>query len=251
MKHYPALAHGPIEPVFEDIWFVKGAVKMPMFVPMKISRSMTVLRIPGTSDLVVVNSMRLSEKGHEELDALGQVKHVIRIAGYHGRDDAYYKERYGAQVHAIEGQRYFRAMEAKGSVEDYMAPDSSLNELSELPLPGARLIVMKSSSPPEALLLLERDGGILVTGDSLQNTPEPDEFVNFPAKLMMRKMGFYHPFLVGPAWLQFAKPSADEVRAIADIQFENVLPGHGDPVMGEAKEKYLPALQGPLKGCHS
>jgi len=110
---------------------------------------------------------------------------------------------------------------------------------------------MKTCNPPEGILRLADRGGILITGDSLQNTPGPDRFVNFPAKLMMRKMGFYKPHLVGPAWLQFATPSADEVRSIGDLDFEHVLPGHGDPVVNDAKAKYLPNINGSLKGCHS
>ncbi len=48
-------------------------------------------------------------------------------------------------------------------------------------------------------------------------------------------------------WLQFARPSADEVRAILDLPFEHVLPGHGFPVIGDARAKYTPAITGPLK----
>lgn len=43
-KHLPALAHGPIKKLFDNIWFVQGAVKMPMLIPIKISRSMTIIK---------------------------------------------------------------------------------------------------------------------------------------------------------------------------------------------------------------
>ena len=64
--------------------------------------------------------------------------------------------------------------------------------LGTMPLPDAESVVSESSTPPDALLLLKRNDGILVTGDSLQNTLAADEFANLPAKLMMKKMGFYH-----------------------------------------------------------
>ena len=67
---------------------------------------------------------------------------------------------------------------------------------------------------------------------------------------MMKRMGFLKPYNVGPGWLQFAKPSAREVRAILDIEFDHVLPGHGTAVIGGAKEKFRPAIAGDLKGCH-
>lgn len=47
MKHYPALPHGPIEQIFDDVFFVRGAVKLPLLMPLRISRSMTVLRASG------------------------------------------------------------------------------------------------------------------------------------------------------------------------------------------------------------
>lgn len=252
MKHLPALAHGELNKLFENIWFVQGALKMPMLIPMKISRSMTVLRNPANNELTLVNSLRLDEPGLAGLDRLGKVAHVIRLAGFHGRDDGFYRDRYGARVYAVKGQIYTRRMDNKLPADaGYMQPDEWLDETSNLPVPGARLKVIKSSNPPEGLLILRRDGGILVAGDVLQNTPGPDEYVNLPARLMMKKMGFFKPCNVGPAWLQFAKPDVAEVRAILDLDFEHVLPAHGAPVIGGAKEKFRPTLEGELKGCHA
>lgn len=249
-KHMPVQAHGPIVKVFDNIWFVKGAVKMPMFMPMKISRSMTILKDTDSGELTLVNSMRLSEAGLAELEKLGKVANVIRIAGFHGRDDGYYRDRYGAKVFAIKGQIYTRKFDAGPNPEEYMQPDVWLNGTIDLPIKSAELRIFPTSNPPEAVILLKRDGGILIVGDSLQNTPAPDEFVNFPAKLMMGKMGFYKPHNVGPGWLQFATPEKSDVRSILEIEFENVLPAHGDPVVGSAREKYRPILEGELAGCH-
>jgi len=241
-KHMPASAHGPIVPVFENIWFVKGDLKMPMWMPMKISRSMTVIKDADTGELTLVNSMRLTTIGLQELEKLGKVKNVIRLAGFHGRDDGFYRDRYGATVFAIKGQVYCRNFNSGSKTRKYMQPDVWLDEQSELPIKAARLKMFSSSRPPEAVLLIAREGGILITGDALQNTPGPDEFVNFPAKLMMRKMGFYKAYNVGPGWLRFARPSTSDVRSVLDMEFQHVLPAHGDPVIGQAKEKFRPSF---------
>lgn len=245
--HLPASPHGRFREIFEGIWFIRGGIKMPMLMPMKIGRAMTVVR--GEDGLVIFNSMRLSEGGLAELESLGEVKHVIRLAGFHGRDDGFYRERYGAQVHAVEGQLYTRGMNPQ-KAEPYMEPDNWLTGESGLPIADARLKVLASSNPPEAICRLDREGGILISGDSLQHSPEPDEYYNFPAKLMMKRFGFFKPYNVGPGWLQFARPSAAEVRSILDLEFQHVLPGHGDAVIGGAKEKYRNAIEGELKGCH-
>ncbi len=220
---------------------------MPMIVPVKFGRAMTVVR--GDDGLVLFNSMRLTDEGLRELESLGEVRHVIRLAGFHGRDDGFYRDRYGATVYAVQGQSYFRGMDPKKG-KSFMEPDAWLTEQSELPLRDARLKVIGSCRPTEALCLLERDGGILIAGDSLQHTPRADEYFNFPAKIMMKRMGFMKPYNVGPGWLQFARPSAADVRSILDLDFQHVLPSHGDVVIGDAKEKYRPAIEGELKGCH-
>lgn len=247
-RHFPASPHGPLEQVFDRIWFVRGGVRMPMLMPIKIGRSMTVLADDAGS-LTLVNSMRLSDRGLSELEGLGKIEHVVRLGGFHGRDDGFYRDRYGARVHAVRGQQYLRGL-GKKKAEPYMEPDEWLSEDSGLPIAGARLKVFASSNPLEAVCLLERDGGILITGDSLQHTPMPDEFYNFPAKIMMKRFGFLKPYNVGPGWLQFAHPSAADVRSIIDLDFDHVLPGHGTAVIGDAKAKYRPALEGELKGCH-
>jgi hypothetical protein len=239
-----------LQELFDGIWFVRGGIKMPMRMPMRIGRSMTVVR--GDDGLVLFNSMRLSDEGLKELDALGRVKHVIRIAGFHGRDDGFYRERYGAKVYAIEGQKYVRGLaDPKKSPESYMEPDVWLKERSALPIADAKLKVFSSSNPPEALCLIQRHGGILISGDALQHTPQPDQYFSFLAKIMMKRMGFFKPHNVGPGWLQFAHPSAADVRSVLDLEFEHVLPTHGDAVLGGAKEKYRPVIEGELKGCHS
>jgi hypothetical protein len=252
MKHLPALAHGELSEVLENIWFVQGTVKIPMLMPMKTSRSMTVLRHPGNKELTIVNSLRLDERGLARLEKLGKVAHVIRLAGFHGRDDGFYRDKYGARVYAIRGQIYTRKIGVPQNPADaYMEPDIWLDENSSLPVPNARLKLFKTANPAEGMLLLNRNGGVLIAGDALQNTPQPDEYVNLPARFMMKKMGFFKPCNVGPGWLQFAKPQVSEVRSILNLDFEHVLPAHGEAVIGGAKEKFRPAIEGELKGCHA
>ncbi|MGY8814603.1 MAG: hypothetical protein ACKVHQ_07770 [Gammaproteobacteria bacterium] len=253
IKHYPALAHGEITSVFDGIWFVKGTVKMPMSIPMKISRSMTIVKDSDSNELTIFNSMRLTDKGLEKLEELGKIKNVVRLSGFHGRDDAYYRERYDAKIYAIKGQAYTRKLSEKVSANDiYMEPDVWLSDKNNLlPVKDVSLKIFNSSQPSEAIAIINKEGGILITGDSLQNMAKPDEYTNLFAKIMMKKMGFYKPYNVGPGWLKYAKPEINEVRSILELEFNHVLPAHGDPVLGDAKEKFRPAVEGCLNGCHT
>jgi len=248
------LPHGIIKKVFENVWFVEGQVTIPMPIPIpiKISKSMTIIRNPLSNELTLVNSMPLNEEGLKELASLGDIKNTLRVGGFHGRDDNFYKEKFGTKIYAIEGHAYSKKFDKVPIKPEngYLMADVLLDENSTLPIENAYLKIFKTSNPVEAILCLDQEGGILVTGDSLQNTPVPNEFCNFFGKMMMKKMKFYKPYNIGPGWVEFAKPSLEDIRSILDINFENVLPGHGEAVIGNAKDKYRPNIEGERKGCH-
>jgi len=247
----PQLPHGELQPLFDNIWFIQGQIKMPMKMPAKISRSMTVYKDPNTGDLTLINSMRLSPAAIAKLQELGPIKNVIRVGGFHGRDDLYYRQEHNAKVFAIKGQTYSRAMEVPENPDDgYMQADVWVTQASDLPIENCDLKIFSTSTPPEAALLIKEHGGVLVTADSLQNTPKPDKFVNFPMKIMMKKFGFWVAHNVGPGWVQFAKPKTADIRSIMDFDFDHVLPGHGEAVLGDAKNKFSPKVMGEIKGCH-
>ena len=234
----PALPHSEITEPFPDVFFVTGTLRMPGVMPVRFSRNMTVVR--HGEDLFIINSVRLDDAGLAALDKLGKVKAVIRIAAFHGMDDAFYKDRYGAKVWAIRGQKYTSGF---GGGEPYFHADVEYDDTTELPLKGAKLFQLKTAKPNEGLLLIEKNGGILVAGDALQNWAEPDSFFSFVAKPMMRLMGFIKPHNVGPAWLKTAKPDLAEFAKILDLAFDNVLPAHGSPVIGGAKSAYRPVIE--------
>ncbi len=214
---------------------------MPLPVPVKISRNMTVIR--DGDALTIVNSMRLDDAGLAALDALGTVQHVIRLAAFHGMDDPFYQRRYGARVWALKDTLYTSGFDATDQGKVYFEPDVAMGADTPLPIPGARLIVIGSATPPEGLLLLERDGGVIIAGDILQNWAKPDAYFNVPGKLMMKTMGFLKPHNIGPGWLKATKPDPAELHALADLSYEHVLPAHGAAVLGGACGSYQPKLR--------
>src|SRR5262245_49635093 len=98
----PALPHGLLEEVFSDVFFVTGMMKtVLMDVPWQFSRNMVVVR--DGDALTLVNSIRLDETGLNRLEALGRVANVVKIGSLHGRDDAFYRQCYGARFWALPG----------------------------------------------------------------------------------------------------------------------------------------------------
>ena len=234
----PALEHGDPVEIFPDIFMVTGGMRIADK-PLAFSRNMIVVRHDGA--LTLINSMRLSEQGLEALRTLGEVRNVIRLAGFHGRDDAFYKHRYGAIVHAVAGQIYVPGFDLAG--RRYFEPDRYIDDGSELPVEDARIYTFRKANPPEGVMLMLREGGILVCGDSLQNWQSTDRYFSLAARVMMRVMGFIRPCNVGPGWLKAARPSADDLLGLLDLRFEHVLPAHGAAVIGGAKNCFRPAIE--------
>lgn len=238
MRAHPvALPHGEIKEIFENIFFVTGTAYLCALsiIPMTMSRNMTIIRYGDA--LCLVNSIRLNEKGLEDLDRLGMVKHVIRLAGYHGCDDPFYKERYGATVWAPGNAPYFEGFDEKR--EPYFVADERMNKDTKLPFPNARVILIESGTIREAFLLLERpEGKILVSGDCLQNITKADEYTGLLGRIILSLMGFVKPCNIGPVWYSSSKPDRREVVALLDLKFDHVIPSHGEPVISGAWNKY-------------
>jgi hypothetical protein len=56
--------------------------------------------------LSLINTVRLDDAGLAVLDRLGKVTNVVRIGAFHGRDDAFYLDRYGAKLWALPGMKH-------------------------------------------------------------------------------------------------------------------------------------------------
>jgi hypothetical protein len=235
--HPPARPHGELREVLPDLSFVTGTIRMAA--PVRFSRNMSVVR--RGDRLILVNSVRLDDAGLAALDKLGKVTDVIRLAAFHGMDDPFYAERYGAKVWVVKGQRYTAGFKPTAA-DTYFTPHHEMDATTELPIPGAKLIMI-DSTPPEGMLLLPEHGGVVISGDCLQNWAAPDEYFSWLGRVMMKRMGFITPHNVGPGWLKQAKPPKDQLRAILGLPFANVLPAHGTPVVGDALDRYRPALE--------
>jgi len=235
----PAMPHGTLSEPVPGIFFVQGTMQFPGVVPMRFSRNMVVVRTGER--LVLVNTLRLDEPGLTALDALGKVTDIVRIAGNHGMDDPFYADRYKAKVWAVKGQRYVAGF-AADAPDVYFESDEEMEPGGPLPIEGATLHVIHAR-PPEALLRLPNDGGVLVAGDCLQHWAKSDAYFSLPARIAMPLMGFIKPHNVGPAWLKGCKPPKEDLRAILGLTFSHVLPAHGAPVIGDAVSKYRPAIE--------
>ncbi len=222
-----AMPHGAIEEVFPDVFFVTGTMKNEFFGSMwQFSRNMTVVR--EDNRLTIVNSVRLDEQGLAALYALGTVANVVRIGDMHGVDDPFYVDRYAAAFWALPGM----------TIQDGLQVDHELTTGGAMPFSDCSLFEFKTTNRPEGILRLDREGGIMIACDSLQNWVEPDEFFLDETVAIMREMGFFTPANLGLAWLHASEPEAQDFVRLKEIPFRHALCGHGSPLYDTAGENY-------------
>jgi len=222
----PLMPHGSLEEVFNDIFFVTGTTR-PKFMDMnwQFSRNMTILR--DSTKLTLVNTLRLDDDGLAKLDALGQVVNVVNLGAFHGIDDAFYMDRYDAKLWALEGKEH----------EAGLPTDVTLETGGQMPVPAADLFRFASVSKPEGILHLDRDGGILITCDSIQNWIEPDRFFDDASIERMKPAGFFAPANIGPGWMQACQPKPSDFEALQKLEYKHLLSAHGTPLKDTAHEK--------------
>ncbi len=222
----PALAHGELQEVFEDVFFVSGAMETQLMgLDWKFSRNMTIVR--DGERLVLINSIRLDDQGLAALDTLGKVTDVVRLGALHDRDDAFYLDRYDAQYWVTPG---LEGEQANGT--------KLLGQEGALPVSNASLFQFESTQIPESILILNREGGIAIACDALQNWLTPDEHFCDDSCQRMTDMGFFTPANVGPVWQQAAQPDANDFKRLQTLSFKHALCGHGEPLRDKAEAAF-------------
>jgi hypothetical protein len=223
----PAYPHEPFEEVFPNLFFLRGRLRLAPGVT--ITRNMVVVR--EGDELVVINSVRLTAQGEAELDRLGKVRHLVRLGFAHGADDAYYAHRYRPTFWAPRGQRHARGL----------SPDHELHD-GQSPLERASVFSFESGREPEAAMLLERrEGGVIVPCDSYQNWTSFDG-CSALGKVVLRTMGF-RPTMIGGPWARYMGARVrNDFDALVERDFVHLLPAHGEPIRGTAREGLRAAM---------
>lgn len=222
----PQAPFGSIQEPFPNVFFVTCGFRFAA--GMTITRNMTIVRQDG--DLTVINSARLDPDGEAALDKLGRVKHLVRLGAFHGADDPYYVDRYKPTLWAPPKTKHAGALKTDRELA-----------VGACPIEGARVFLFEHAKQAEGAILLERDGGLLITVDSYQNW-ESFDGCSLLSKLAMFFMGF-GPMRIGGPWLKAMGP---EVRAdfeqLVKLPFVHLIPAHGQILKDTAKQGLRTAM---------
>jgi len=225
-KSSPGPVFGTLEQVFDDIWWAWGTVR---FAPgVLFPRNMVIVRERG--ELVVVHPIVMPDAEQAKIEALGPIKHIVRLGAFHGLDDPRYLERYRPTLWAPPGV-------------DLPAGVTSPKELrrgGELPIEGATLFSFDRSRTPETAMLVPRHGGVLLACDSMQNW-EATTGCSLLGKAVARMMGFKGRACIGPGWRKASEPKDGagfraEFEQLLELPFRHAIGGHGAPMKDTAKD---------------
>lgn len=224
----PAGLHLPLREIFPDVWLASSQIAMSIPLKLKIRFSRNMVAVFGPEGWVLLNPVRLSESSESELLARGPIKHAVRLGTFHGQDDRYYVERFGAEFWGVAGKQAYPEP----------AISQEIREEGAFPIPGAQIVIFKSATRPECVVFLPQHQ-LLVTCDSVQHYHR-DSLISPLGNIVMRPMGFFTPCVIGPIWLKELTPPGGSLRAdferVLALDFDNLISGHGTPKISGAKK---------------
>ena len=233
MREYPpAFAHGEIEEVLPNIFFVMGA-SIAHFDGSDIQKSNNMVIVREGKDLTLINTMRLNEKGLQSLENLGKVRHVVRIGAFHDRNDPFYLDRYNAKLWAVKGMTHKNNRRA----------DFEFSPTGPIPFPSASVFIFETTSYPESIIHIAREGGILVACDSIKNWTKVDSYFSEKTGREFMAQGLIAPANIDSVWLGAMKPNPSDFMRLKKLTFKHLLSAHGAPMMNTAREQLMPTLE--------
>lgn len=225
-QYSPAWDHSDLKEVFPNIFFVMGTNKTHYAgMDLQHSRNMTIVR--NDNKLTLINTVKLTDKGLEALDALGKVENIVRIGAFHGRDDAFYQQRYHAKLWALQNMKD----ENNASIDVELIPGGLM------PFPNCSLFVFETSTHPEGILHIAQEGGILVTCDSIKNWLYADQFFSAETGKLYEKQGFFGPASISNVWQQATQVKASDFTRLKSLSFRHLISAHGEPILNDAYEQ--------------
>lgn len=211
----PAYPHDPIKQLYPGVYLLHGSIRMGP--GMRLNRNMLILQ--QGDELTLINPVRMSEAGLEQLDTLGKVKKIIRLGDFHGLDDRFYLERYSCEFWCQKGQG------------TYPEPEASvyINGETTGPVADSEFFIFSSATFPEAALLLKRHK-LLITTDAVQHH-NGWSYTSTITKFAFRLLGFKAGVNIGPPWLKRVTPKGGSMKGdferLLVLDFDALIAAHG------------------------
>jgi len=228
----PAWPHSEIREIFPDIFFVTGT-NITHYNGIELQHSVNMTIVRDGNKLSLINTVRLNDKGIDTLDAIGKVENVIRIGAFHGRHDAFYLDRYKAKFWALKGMKH----------DNNKITEIELVPNGRMPFPACALFMFETSIYPEGILHIAREGGILISCDSIKNWIAPDNFFSLETAILHKKQGFFGTATISNVWREACKVNASDFARLKSLEFLHLISAHGEPLFNNANEEVAKTIQ--------
>lgn len=225
-KNYaPIYPHDPIIEIFENIYLLRGSVRLGLGLSM--NRNMMILK--QGNELTLINAVRISESELKKLESLGQVRHIVRLGDFHGLDDQFYIDRYQAtfwsQSHHVNYPK--------------LIPQQIIHADVQPPIKNSEFFIFEQATCPEAILFI-KDKKLLISTDSIQYWNDWKYF-SFLSKIIIYLMGFRLGLFIGGPWLKRVTPKQGSLKSDFDrllqLDFQHLISAHGVLLQDSAKDK--------------
>lgn len=224
-KYAPIYPHDPIVEIFENIYLLRGSIKLGF--GLSINRNMMILK--QGNELTLINAVRMSESELKKLENLGQVRHIIRLGDFHGLDDQFYLDRYQAtfwsQSHHVNYPK--------------LIPQQIIQADTQSPIKNSEFFIFEQATCPEAILFI-KDKKLLISTDSIQYWNDWKYF-SFLSKIIIYLMGFRLGLFIGGPWLKRVTPKQGSLKSDFDrllqLDFQHLISAHGVLLQDSAKDK--------------
>jgi hypothetical protein len=215
----PAWPHREIKEVLPNIFYVTGT-NFTTFNDIEYRHSRNMIVVRDNNTLSLINAVRLNEDCLSQLDALGKVRNVIRIGAFHGRDDAFYTDRYQAKQWALAGMPAANVLTTNGA----------------MPIADCSLFQFETTQYPEAILHIAKEGGILITCDSIKNWIAADEFFSNDSAKRYEELKYFGVATISRTWIDACNIQAADLEKIKSLTFKHLISAHGEPLLNNAHD---------------
>ena len=214
------MPHGSLKQVLPNIYTVTGTMRL--FGLFQYSRVMTIIK--NDDELSLLNPVRVEENLLEHINKLGEISYLLKIGQLHNVDVPFYMDKFSPQLWINKDDPSIGNYNVGGYFDDH----------ETLPFLNAKVKVIEGSKVKESVLLSLDHGGCLHSCDAFVNMGVDSNHNWLTAKL---SKFLPKPTLIGPNWIKIAKPPQTSMKAVLDYDFEHFVPAHGEPILGDAKQK--------------
>jgi hypothetical protein len=181
--------------------------------------------VKNGDEITLINTVRLDEEHLKIIESMGTIKNIVKIGSFHGRDDAFYIDRYKAKLWALKGMQH----------ADGIKTDVELVPNGEMPFPNCSIFIFEKTLYPEGIIHIGSEGGILITCDSIKNWTHIDNYFSEQTWESFSKQGLIRPASIDSVWLNAMQPKTDDFkRLLTTFRFRHLLSAHGQPLLNSA-----------------